>query len=279
MKVKYSIVVKVISLILVSCMLFLVSCSSLQTVTTNKPEFLKQEDAEAKALREEIGIEVEQNPDNTISYSVDNEYAKCELKYNEETGEFFYADNDGQFPLQITNVTDDGIMHWKVEKENETLEGEVDTSGAATPQFALAIAGTSVVVSAAVYYAVMWAGKIVIAGATCYVASKVADIIKSKAARSDFFPAYLIRNNVYVAANIGLSFTQATIRIRLGQSVWAKSEYLAYSVCINASPIMRAEYGWHGNQRRENGYYPHYHAVRFYISKREYVHTGAHCWF
>lgn len=278
MQKKRSFITRIISFILVICMLFLSSCVAEKQNVVKTPDFLEQEDESSKALREEIGMEVLQNEDSTISYVVDGEYGKFELKYDEDTGKIFYIDDDGEYLLEITDVSDDGIASWKVEKENETLEGEVNTSDAATPQMVLTIAGTTVVISTALYYAIIYAGSVYIAGATCYLASKVGTLLK-KNSNYNYFPAYLVRGNVYVSTKVGLSFTSAVIRIKWGQSVWTTSEYLAKSVCRYASPIGCIEYGWHGNRNVNYGYYPHYHAVKYYTANGEYVHSGAHCWF
>lgn len=273
-----SFITRVISFMLVICMLFLSSCVSEEQNVVKTPDFLEQEDEASKTLREEIGMEVLQNEDSTISYAVNGEYGKFELKYDEDTGKIFYIDDDGEYLLEITDVSTDGIASWKVEKENETLEGEVNTSDAATPQMVLTIAGTTVVISTALYYAIIAAGSVYIAGTTCYVASKVGELLK-KNSNYNYFPAYIMYGNVYVCTKIGLSFTSAVIRIKWGQNVWATSEYLARSVCRYASPIGCAEYGWEGNRNVNSGYYPHYHAVKYYTSSGKYVHTGAHCWF
>lgn len=277
MQKKRSFITRVISFILVICMLFLSSCVSEKQNVVKTPDFLEQEDESSKALREEIGMEVLQNEDSTISYVVDGEYGKFELKYDEDTGKIFYIDDDGEYLLEITDVSDDGIASWKVEKENETLEGEVNTSDAATPQFAIAIAGSTVAISGALYYSLIWAGKVYVAGVACYAASKLATTLKQKANNADYFPAYLIRNNVYIAAGIGLSYDSAVRRIRWGKSVWATSSHRAKVACKSASPIGCVEWGWHGSVN--NGYYPHYHAVKKYKSNGTYTHTGAHCWY
>lgn len=278
MKVKRSFMTRVISILLVITMLLLSSCASEEQNAANVPDFLEQEDEASKALREEIGMEVLKNEDNTVSYIVNGKYGKFELKYEEETGKIFYIDSDGEYLLKITGVSADGIVSWRIEKENEILEGEINTSDTPTPQMPFVIAGTTVVISNAVYYAIIAAGTVVIAGSICYVASKVGESLK-KNSNYNYFPAYLIHNNVYVSTKIGLPFISAVIRIKWGQNVWATSGYLAKSVCRYASPIGCAEYGWEGNRNVNYGYYPHYHAVKYYTSSGKYVHTGAHCWF
>ncbi len=272
-----SFITRAISLMLVICMLFLSSCVSEKQNAVETPDFLEQEDETSKALREEIGMEVLQNEDSTISYVVDGEYGKFELKYDDDTGEIFYIDDDGEYLLEITDVNTDGIASWKVEKENETLEGEVNTAEAVTPQFAITIAGSTVVISSALYYSLIWAGKACISGVVCYAASKLATTLKRKANNAEYFPAYLIGNDVYIAAGIGLSYDSAVRRIRWGKSVWATSKHRAKAVCKSASPIGYAEWGWHGSV--DDGYFPHYHAVKRYYSDGTYSHTGAHCWY
>ncbi len=277
MQMKYSFMNRAISILLVSCLLLMSVIIVTKLNFDNTSDLTEQENEASKALRKEIGMEVLQNEDSTISYAVDGKYGKFELKYDEDTGEIFYIDDDGEYLLEITDVSADGIASWKVEKENETLEGEVNTAEAVTPQFAIAIAGSTVVISSALYYSLIWAGKVCISGVVCYAASKLATTLKRKANNAEYFPAYLIGNDVYIAAGIGLSYDSAVIRIRWGKSVWATSKHRAKVVCKSASPIGYAEWGWHGSV--DDGYFPHYHAVKRYYSDGTYSHTGAHCWY
>lgn len=101
--------------------------------------------------------------------------------------------------------------------------------------------------------------------------------IRKKSNSASYYPAYNIFGTVYVSTSRGLSSSTAIRYIAQGKSVWAKSKSLAKTACKKASPIGCAEWGQHGNT--SNGYYPHYHAIKRYVGKNNYIHTGAHCWY
>ena len=259
---------------LVISMIFLTACTG--TVKSDNNEKLSEANNYHEYLEEELGVEVVQN-DETVSYVYTQD--NCEMSYNNDNGELCYTDEDGTFTLEITDVSEDGIISWQIKKQDEVLVGQVNTSDAPSPQMAIAIAGTSYLVYTFIYSIFQAAVVVTIAGATCYLASEVAEAIKKNSKKYNYFPAYNVSGNVYVATNIGLSKSTAVSRIKSGKHVWAKNANYAYSACIAASPIGAAEWGWHGNQKTSSGYYPHYHAVKYYKSNGSYVHTGAHCWY
>lgn len=170
-------------------------------------------------------------------------------------------------------------MRWTLQKEAEVLEGEINTSEAPSPQFALAIVGTTYVISAALYCMLKCAIVVAIAGVACYVAEVVGTKIKNNSRSANYFPAYNAFGNVYVATGIGISQKTAIMRIKNVQHVWAKNAQYAYNACVMAIPIGAAEWGWHGNRKTSSGYYPHYYAVKSYKKNGQYQHTGAHCWY
>lgn len=263
-----------VCVVLVICMLFSAACSG--TTGTNDTAQLSEANSYQEFLKEELGVEVVQNND-TVSYLYTQD--NCEMTYNATNGEIYYTDQDGTFPLEITDVTEDGVITWRLQKQDEVLEGQVNTSDAPAPQMAIAIAGTSYLVYTFVYCMFQAAVVVTIAGATCYLASTVADAIKNNSKNYNYFPAYNMFGNVYVATGIGLSKSKAVSRIKSGNNVWAKTANYAWSACVQASPIGAAEWGWHGDRKTSSGYYPHYHAVKKYKSNGQYVHTGAHCWY
>ncbi len=259
---------------LVACMLFLTACTS--SKPSNKEEKLAQDNNYQEFLTEELGVKVVKD-DKTVSYLYTQD--NCEMMYNSETGDFYYTDEDGTFPLEITDVNADGVATWRIQKDGEVIEGEVNTSEAPTPQMAIAIAGTGYLVYTFVYCMFKAALVVTIAGTTCYLAAEAADAIKRNSSKYNYFPAYNMFGNVYIATMVGLSKTKAVARIKSGNHVWAKNESYAVSACRSASPIGAVEWGWHGNRKTSSGYYPHYHAVKYYKSNGQYVHTGAHCWY
>lgn len=260
--------------LLVVCMLFLTACSGMERPSDDK-QFAQSHNYQ-EYLEEELGVEIVEEA-NMVSYLYTHD--NCKMTYNSETGDFYYTDEDGTFPLEITDVNADGIATWRIYKDGEVIEGEVNTSEAPTPQMAIAIAGTSYLVYTFVYCMFKAALVVTIAGTTCYLASAAADAIKKNSSKYNYFPAYNMFGNVYVSTMVGLSKTKAVSRIRNGNHVWAKNESYAYSACVQASPIGAAAWGWHGNRKTSSGYYPHYHAVKYYKSNGQYVHTGAHCWY
>lgn len=264
-----------ICVLLVVCMLVpLVACSGTLRINTNQQA--AQVNNYQAYLQEELGVEIVE-ADATVSYLYTQD--NCEMTYNRETGEFYYTDDDGIFPLEITDVNADGIATWRIQKGDEVMMGELNTSEAPTPQAAIAIAGTSYLVYTFVASVFKAAVVVTIAGTTCCLAAAAADAIKKNSSKYNYFPAYNVFGNVYVATTVGLSKSKAVSRIKSGSNVWAKNESYAYSACVTASPIRAAEWGWHGNRKTSSGYYPHYHAVKYYKSNGQYVHTGAHCWY
>lgn len=265
---------KSICVLLSLCILFLMTACTADVKAGNQQ--LSQVDDYQKYLKEEMGVKVVEEGE-TVSYIYlqDN----CEMTYDTKNGNFYYTDNDGTYPLEITDVTEDGVISWRIVKEDEILEGQVNTAEAPSSQTSIAIAGTSYLVYTFVYCVFKAAIVVTVAGTTCYLASAAADAIKKNSKKYNYFPAYNVFGNVYVATKVGLTKAKAVSRIKNGKNVWAKNSDYAWSACVSASPIGAAEWGWHGNRDTNSGYYPHYHAVEYYKSNGKYVHTGAHCWY
>lgn len=265
---------KFICLFMSLCILFLTTAC---TVSEKRDDAqLAQMDECQNYIEEELGVEIVEDG-NMVSYVYSQD--DCKMTYDTENGNFYYTDEDGTYPLEITDISEDGVISWTIEKEDETLEGQVNTSEAPSAQVAIAIAGTSYLVYTFVYCMFKAAVVVTVAGTTCYLASAAADAIKRNSKKYNYFPAYKVGNNVYVATKIGLTKAKAVARIKSGKNVWAKNADYAWSACVAASPIGVAEWGWHGNRDTSSGYYPHYHAIKYYKSNGQYVHTGAHCWY
>lgn len=240
--------------------------------------------ASQSVLAEEIGYNIQFDEESGIQVIEVSETETLyrdsegnEIKYNSEEGQFYYIYEGTEQLINITDVSEDGIVEWEVDSEELQLSGSINSMGAPEPQMAIAIGGTSFAISGILSLAMAFATKVVICGMVCYAAHVAAKAIKQKANSASYYPAYIVRHNVYVATGIGLSRATAIKRIKRGQNVWAKSAALAKSVCVAASPIRIAEYGKHGTPAQ--GQYPHYHAVKYYMKNGRYVHTGAHCWF
>ncbi len=200
------------------------------------------------------------------------------ILHNNKSGMLYYFYEGEYLPIDIVNVSEDGVIEWKI--DGTDLAGFIDSNGTATMQMSIAIpvgVGTGGAITVFLGFVLKVVAVVVIAGLICYVADYAAKAIRKASRHANYFPAFLVFKNVYVATGVGLSEGKAVTRIRLGLSVWAVSKSRAKTACIKASPIRRAEYGWHGSIKK--GYYPHYHAVKRYNRNGTYVHTGAHCWF
>lgn len=265
---------KFLCLFLSLCIVFLTTAC---TVNVNgKNQQISQAEDYLTYMKEVMNVDiVEQDGKVLYNYLQDG----CQMTYDTLTGDLFYTDKDGTYPIQITDISGDGIISWKIVKTKGLLTGQVNIDDAADPQTAIAIAGSSYLIYTFVYCIFKAAVVVTVAGTTCYLASAAADAIKKNSKTYNYFPAYKVGNNVYVATKIGLSKAKAVERIKSGSNVWAKNATYAKAACIAASPIGSAVWGWHGNRNTNSGYYPHYHAVKYYKSNGSYVHTGAHCWY
>lgn len=249
----------IISLILFVCLLFqMVSCASQTAEVSPHSETVK---VETKSEKEVAFTDDEGN----------------EILYDSEEGTLHYLYNGAYHLIEIVDVSEEGIIEWKISSDELKLSGYANSNGAPETQAAIVVGGTAILVGKLLTYVGGYITKIAIAGTTCYLASVAAQAIKKASREASYYPAYQMFGNVYVATPIGLSKSKAVSYIKRGKSVWAKSRSLARSACKSASPIGAAEYGWHGSMK--DGYYPHYHAVKKYIGKTKYTHTGAHCWF
>lgn len=278
MKTFKSMLIKALSLALVVCILFLTSCQAI--IATKEVEQDNSLDEQTNPFEGNLDVEYTQPDEDTAMYTYTGEGQMLGVSHNNKTGEFFYTDEDGTFPLNVTGINEDGIIHWQVDKGDSLLEGEVNTMDAATPQaFSFAIAGGIYVVSSFLACLFKAALVVTIAYTTCYLASAVGQAIRDRSSRYNYFPAYQAFNNVYVASGIGISQATAVQRIKYGQNVWAKNATYAKKACVLASPIGKAVWNWHGNRKTNSGYYQHYHAIKYYKNNGSYVHTGAHCWY
>lgn len=252
----------IISLALIVCLVFqTVSCAS----HTAEPNNI---------LNEEQNVKVVENSPTEIKF-IDSE--GNEVLYNSEEGTLHYLYNDNYHLIEIVDVSDDGVLEWKISSEELNISGKVNTSGAPEAQTAVVVGGTTVIVGKLIAVVGGYLVKVVIAGAVCYVAAVASEAIKKASRSSSYYPAYMMFGNVYVNTVKGLSTSSAISYIKRGKSVWAKSRSLAKSACKSASPIRAAEYGWHGSIK--DGFYPHFHAVKKYNKNGTYTHTGAHCWY
>ena len=265
---------KIISILLSMCMLFLMTaCVAGGSHDDNQ---LAQAADYKKYMEDEMGVKIVEDADKvSYIYSKDD----CTMEYDTVNGTFCYTDVNGTYPLEITDINDDGVVFWRIAKDSVPLEGEANISEAPSAQTSIAIGGTGYLVYTFIYCVFKAAVIVTVAGTTCYLAAAAADAIKKNSKKYNYYPAYNVANNVYVATKKGLTKSKAVSRIRNGSNVWATSATYAYEACVSASPIKAAEWGWHGNRKTSSGYYPHYHAVKRYKSNGSYVHTGAHCWY
>ena len=261
-----------ICVLLVISMLLLTACTG--NVKSDNGDKLFEANNYHEYLENELGVEVVQDNEMlSYVYTLDN----CEMSYNNDNGELQYTDEEGTFNIEITDISEDGIISWEIKKQDEVLVGQVNTLDAPSPQEALVIAGTSYLVYTFLYSVFQAAVVVTIAGTTCYLAAEIADEIERHSKKYNYFPAYNAFGNGYIATGVGLTQSKAVSRIKNGKHVWAKTESHAITACSKASPIGAVEWGWHG--KLSDGYYPHYHAVKYYKSNGRYVHTGAHCWY
>lgn len=252
----------------------LVLCLLLSIAMVVQPALAEEIDIMAEAFNDSEIRVIEVSDIETVYMDKDGN----EIKYNSEEGNFYYIYENTEQLINISDISEDGIVEWNVDSEELQLSGTINSMGTPEPQMAIAVGGgVSFAISGILSLAMAYATKVVIGGAICYAAHVAAKAIKNKSNSASYYPAYIMRNNVYVATAIGLSRATAIKRIKRGQNVWAKSAALARSVCMAASPIGVAEYGRHGTV--EQGQYPHYHAVKYYLKSGRYVHTGGHCWF
>ena len=263
---------QLICFLLIGCMLFATSCAAKTNDSNDESTY---ETHASYELLEEVGLQVLENDNDTLSYISQKE--NCEINCNKTTGEMTYTDEDGVFSLELLDVDDDGVIYWQIQKEDEIITGEINTSESPEAQSVLVIGGTVVTVSAILTAFIKAYAVVTIAGLTFYAVDKALDTIKRNASYYNYFPAFRMFSRVFVAATAGLSQRTAVKWIKNGWSVWASNWSYAQDACIMASPIGVAEWGLHGSSSK--GYYEHYHAVKYFEKNGRYVHTGAHCWY
>ena len=115
---------KTLCLLLCLCILFVATACN-QDSQDPTQEILQEQDFEN--YLEEVGVTVVKE-DKTVLYIFEQD--NCEMTYDTEKGDLYYTDEDGTYPLEITDINADGIVSWCIQKEDETLEGEANTAEA-----------------------------------------------------------------------------------------------------------------------------------------------------